>query len=225
MSRFNIFSRIHKALGAMLYDTSLTLQQASFAHKDDADPSLRKLQQLLDVFDKHTENDDNYILPAIRQYEPSVADFFEQAHAEEHILANKLRTLIAGYKRAVSIAERKQVGQTINSAFTAFMDFNLAQMANEEIELNKVLWQYYSDMELMIINQRSATPLSSDEVSSAIWMVRGLSNAEIVGLLKAVKKIAPDSVFNSLFVITEKELPGIRFHQVMESFSSASMVA
>ena len=43
MSRFNIFSRIHKALSAMLYDTALTLEQASFINRDEAEPSLKKL--------------------------------------------------------------------------------------------------------------------------------------------------------------------------------------
>ncbi len=225
MSRFNIFSRIHKALSAMLYDTALTLEQASFANRDEAEPSLKKLVQLLDVFDKHAENDDNYILPAIIYYEPALVDFFEKIHAQDHALADQLRKLVTTYRSTLSESEREKVGQNIARTFTEFMHFNLSQMANEELVLNKVLWKYYSDMELMVINQRTVTAIPTEEASSSTWVVRGLSNADIIGLLKAVKDNAPDSVFNSLFAITEKELPGIRFHQIMESFTHGRMIA
>ena len=225
MSRFNIFSRVHKALSAMLYDTALTLEQASFTNKDEAEPSLKKLVQLLDVFDKHAENDDNYILPAIIYYEPALVDFFEKIHAQDHDLANQMRKQVSSYRMALSGTRREQIGMEITRTFTEFMHFNLAQMANEELVLNNVLWKYYSDMELMVINQRTFTAIPAEEASSSTWVVRGLSNADIVGLLRAVKDNAPDSVFNSLFAITEKELPGIRFHQVMESLTYDKMIA
>ena len=40
MSRFNIFNQIHKALRAMLYDTSLTLQQTYFGDAEEAETAL-----------------------------------------------------------------------------------------------------------------------------------------------------------------------------------------
>jgi len=225
MSRFNIFSRIHKALSAMLYDTALTLEQASFTSRDEAEPSLRKLLQLLDVFNKHAENDDNYILPAIIYYEPAVVDFFKQIHAQDHVLADQLRLFVSEYRNSNSTTERQQRALDITRTFTEFMHFNLGQMANEELVLNKVLWKYYSDMELMVINQRTVTATPAEEAASSTWVVRGMSNSDIVGLLRAVKDNAPDSVFNSLFAITEKELPGVRFQQVMESLTSERMIA
>ena len=97
-------------------------------------------------------------------------------------------------------------------------------MTKEESELNKILWRYYSDTEIMVINQRSNTSLCGEK-NSQVSLLRGLSNEEIVGLLKAIEKNAPEHVFNSLFSITEKELPGNRFHKVMESLTSGALVA
>ncbi len=55
-------------------------------------------------------------------------------------------------------------------------------------------------------------------------MMRGLSNTEISGWLKAVEKNAPEIVFNNLFSIAEKELPHDRFRKVLENLTEGTMV-
>jgi hypothetical protein len=92
--------------------------------------------------------------------------------------------------------------------------------------LNKVLWRYYSDEEIMDTSRRivSTIPQSEMAVTNA-WMMRGLSNTEISGWLKAVEKNAPQPVFTQLFNIAEKELPENRFRKVMENLTEGTMVA
>ena len=225
MARYNLFGQVHKTLKSMLYETSLTLQQTNYANPEDAEMSLEKLQLVLDVFDKHEENEDAYILPAIRQYEPSVTDSFEQKHSEDHELAEKLRQLAKAYWKKSTQEDRQKIGRAINTTFSSFMNVNIEHMSSEESVLNKILWRYYSDTEIMMINQRSNTSLKAEKGVYSISLLRGLSNEEIVGLLQAVEKNAPEHVFNSLFSITEKELPGNRFNKVMESLTKGVLVA
>ena len=224
MGRYNLFGQVHKTLKSMLYETSLTLQQTNYANPEAAEMSLEKLQLVLDVFDKHEENEDSYILPAISLYEPSVTDAFERKHNEDHELAEKLRQLAKVYWKKSTVDDRIKIGRAINTTFSSFMNLNIDLMTKEESELNKILWRYYSDTEIMVINQRSNTSLCGEK-NSQVSLLRGLSNEEIVGLLKAIEKNAPEHVFNSLFSITEKELPGNRFHKVMESLTSGALVA
>ena len=224
MGRYNLFGQVHKTLKSMLYETSLTLQQTNYADPDAADLSLEKLQLVLDVFDKHEENEDAYILPAIRQYEPSVTDSFEQKHTEDFELSEKLRQLAKAYWKKSTSEDRTKIGRAINTTFSSFMNMHIEHMTSEESVLNKILWRYYSDTEIMVINQRSNTSFNPEKINN-VTLLRGLSNDEIVGLLKAVEKNAPEHVFNSLFSITEKELPGNRFHKVMESLTNGALVA
>jgi hypothetical protein len=209
----------------MLYDMALSLQQTNFANKEEAHISLGKLQRVLDVIDEHTENEDNFILPAIQQYEPSLTDAFVQKHAEGHQLAEKLRKSVAVYYRLIMEEERINSGAGINKTFTEYMEANIGYMSTEETVLNKVLWRYYSDSEIMILNQRTTNAQSTEQNSFPNWMVRGLSNEQIVGLMKAVGQNAPDYVFNSLLAIAEKELPGIRYTKVIEGLTNGVMVA
>ena len=61
-------------------------------------------------------------------------------------------------------------------------------------------------------------------VTSA-WMMRGLSNTEISGWLKAAEKNAPQPMFTQLFGIAEKELPNNRFRKVLVNLTEGTMVA
>ena len=226
MTRFNIFNQIHKALRAMLYDTSLALQQTYFADADEAEIALEKVKMVVDIFDKHAEHEDNSVLPAIQQYEPSLVDAFEQEHVKDHALSQRLRGLIMVYDHAIKTEVKLETGQAICQAFVEFMIFNLEHLAKEETVLNKILWRYYSDAEIMGINQSIIASIPQDEaVVTSAWMMRGLSNAEISGWLKAVEKNAPQAVFTQLFSIAEKELPHARFRKVLENLTEGTMVA
>jgi hypothetical protein len=225
MSRFNTFNQVHKALRAMLYDTALTLQQTYFGDPEEAETALEKVRIIVDVFDQHAAHEDKFILPAVQQYEPSIVDIFEQEHDKDHALAESLRGLLIVYKYAMLAGVKIETGQAINKAFIEFMIFNLEHMAKEEIVLNKVLWRYYSDAEIMAINQRIVASIPQAELAvTSAWMIRGMSNTEISNWLKAVEKNAPAHLFAQLFAIAEKELPHDRFVKVSESLTEGAMV-
>lgn len=226
MARFNMFNQIHKALRALLYDTSLVLQQTWFGDTDEADITLEKVRLVVDIFDKHAKHEDNYVLPAIQQYEPSLVDTFEMEHIKDHQLTEQLRGLLTVYNLAQKSQVKQETGHAIILAFQEFMIFNLQHMAKEEAVLNKVLWRYYSDEELLAINQTIIAGIPAEEMAlSSAWMMKGLSNNEISGWLKAVEKTAPQVVFNNLFSIAEKNLPHDRFRKLLENLTEGTMVA
>ena len=224
--RFNIFNQIHKALRALLYDTALTVQQTYFGHPDEAETSLEKIKLVLDIFDKHADHEDQFVLPAIYAYEPSLVDAFEKEHMADHELAEKLRSLIQTFETNSSLEHRITIGDQILHSFIAFMSFNLDHMGKEEKIINQRLWRYYSDMELAAINQRIIASVSQEEMKiTSAWMMKGLSNAEITAWLRQVQTHAPESVFNTLFTIAEKELPHSRFRQILEDLTEGAMLA
>jgi len=98
------------------------------------------------------------------------------------------------------------------------MVFNLEHMAKEESILNKILWRYYSDEEILGIQRKIVAGLSPWSASVGTrWMMRGLNNPEIIYWLKAVEESAPEAVFQNLFAIAKKELSEHRFRQVQEA--------
>ncbi len=226
MTRYNIFNQVHKALKAMLYESSLILQQTNFADTEEAETALEKVKQVVDMFDSHAAHEDEFILPVIGKYEPSVVDAFDQEHEKDHALTEKLRGLLVAYRHALKTEVKTETGQAILNAFIEFMIFNLEHMAKEETVLNKILWRYYTDAEIQVLSQKIVSSISpcEQEMTSA-WMMRGLSIKEISSWLKAVEKNAPAPVFSKLFSLAEKELPNDRFRKVLENLTEGTMVA
>lgn len=226
MQRYNIFHQVHKGLKALLYDTALKVQHTDFWNTEEAEDTIERINEVVSLFERHAHTEDTYVFPAVEKYEPSVADAFEQEHVKDHFLGQLLSESLALYKNAGIITEKAEVSWQIQSAFTKFMVFNIEHMAKEEEVINPILWRYHSDAEIMTITQQIVANIPPDHmVQFSKWMIRGLNNAEISGWLKGIEKNAPEPVFQALFATAEKELPAIRFRQVLESLTEGAMLA
>jgi hypothetical protein len=223
--RYNIFYRIHKALRAALYETAIELQRTDF-NGGNTSETLQNITMLVNLFDKHAHTEDNLVFPAVVQYEPAVVDAFEKEHAKDHELSQRLRMLIRIFGSLETDAEKIQLGSALRKAFVGFLVFNLEHMAKEEDIINNLLWRYYTDREIQGIEHNivsSQTPEAAALASK--WMLRGLSNEEIIQWLRIVEKNAPEHVFNNLFATAEKELPTLRFRLILEGLTDGAMVA
>jgi len=221
--RYNTFYQVHKALRAMLYETATELQRTDFNNEEEVNSVMINITAVVDVFDKHAHNEDRFVFSAVEQYEPSVVDSFEQEHVRDHELSTQLRTLINIYRSLSSDEEKIQLGSALRKAFVDFLAFNLVHMAKEEDIINNLLWRYYSDEEIRAIERQiiaSQTPESTAVVWR--WMLRGLSNGEIINWLRTIEKNAPQVVFKNLYLIAENELPGHRFRQVISELRRAA---
>ena len=226
MQRYNIFNQIHKGLRALLYETALQIQHTDFWNVEEANDMIVRINEVVRLFEKHAHSEDNHIFPAIENFEPSVADAFEQEHVEDHVLGDLLAASIALYQNAAVITKKAEAGRQIHPAYVKFMVFNLEHMAKEEEVINPLLWHYYSDADLMAITQEIISHVPADYMAQySKWMMRGLNNAEIAGWLKAVERTATEPVFRALFATAEKELTEKRFRQVLETMTEGQMVA
>lgn len=222
--RYNSFNQIHKALRALLYNTSLTLQQTNFSDENETAVAIEKVQTVVDMFDHHAHTEDAHILPAIAAYEPSVVAAFEAEHVTDLKLSEQLKDSI--YALQLADKAKVEMGIELTKSFVAFMVFNLTHMAKEEDVINKILWRYYTDEEIIGIHQNIVAGITPKVLqTSAKWMIKGMSNPEIVEWMKAVEQTAPEPVFQGLFATAESELSDERFRQVLEGLTEGVMTA
>jgi hemerythrin-like domain-containing protein len=222
--RYNTFYQIHKALRALLYETGAELQRTDFNNEEETNALFQNITLVVDFFDKHAHHEDTFVFPAVEKYEPSVVDAFEQEHVKDHALTENLRTLMNIYGSLKTDPEKIQLGSAIRKAFVEFMVFNLEHMAKEEDVINNLLWRYYTDEEIHAIESKIISNQSPEATAVAWkWMVRGLSNREIVDWLRKVEENAPEFVFNNLFAVAEKELSNIRFRKIVEGLTEGVM--
>jgi len=226
MQRYNAFLMIHKALRAMLYDAALTIQQTDFTEITEAEVALEKLENVLYCFEQHAHHEDHFILPAIEQHEPELVATFEGEHVEDAMLGNRLKNLVNIYRNASFAEERINAGSAISKNFVEFMVFNLEHMAKEEIVLNNALWLHYSDVEILKIQQRLVASIPAHEAAaSAVWMLKGGNNRDIVGWMAGVKNNAPAFVFEQLLTMAKAELSEPRSNIIASAFEEEPEMA
>ena len=221
MQRFNIFNQIHKGLRAMLYDTALAIQHTDFTQPLEATQTMEKVEKVLDFFDEHALHEDQFILPSIEKYNKELVDNFEKEHVTDHKLANNLRNLKQVLDSSYHPETRFNIGREIFYLFNEFVAFNLDHMNREEEHLNKVLWDHYSDEEILVFERNIVNSLAPDKLfEESKWMMRGINNAEVISWLDGLKNGAPEFVFQAMLQLAMQELPVDRWLQVNERFAA-----
>ena len=216
--RYNSFNQVHKGLRVMLYTTAEQMQQTDMSKEDLAKPVLEQVEEVLYLFESHAHGEDHHFNEPLEQSYPEVAKLFEKEHEEDHRLAAVLTHLIAAYRRSENDSERAVRAKELFYAFNEFIAFNLYHMNKEEIALNAVLWEKYSDQEIRMIEQTLVQSIPPQKMMKyAKWMIRGINNSEIIHWLSEVKAFAPTPVFEMLISIAEVELPTQRYQAVADA--------
>lgn len=226
MQRYNAFNMIHKALRHLMYDTALSLQQTWFADINEAEAAIEKVETVIHLFERHAEHEDNYILPAVQEYDAALVQSFEDEHEKDLSLGNKLKNLITIYRNVYFEEERINSGSAICKAFNDFMIFNLEHMGKEEIFINQVLWKHYTDEQLIALNQKIVANIPPEEMAfTSRWMIRSINNHEAIAWLSGVKNAAPSFVLQSILTEAQKSLPAQRLEKIMVAIEAKAMVA
>jgi hypothetical protein len=219
IKRYNIFNKIHKALRLMLYDTATTIQRTNFADIGETVPLLVQLEKVLYSFDSHADHEDTFILPHIILHNSSIVDELEQDHGDDHSMVQNLLHLISKWKKSRDEDSRIMVGLEIHYLFNEFVAFNLYHMNKEEKALNQVLWDNYTDQEIIQIERTLLSHIPPEDLTAeSRWMMRAINNSEILDWLTSIKTGAPEEVYKGFLKMGETELPSTRWKEIETAF-------
>lgn len=223
MERYNIFYQVHKGLRALLYETAQQLQQTDFDQVDESDELIASLSEVTALFEKHAETEDRYILEPLEALEPAVSSLFGHDHEKDHLLGQRINSLLVMLRHTAPANERNQIGSAIRAAYVEFLVFNLEHMASEESTLNNYLWKHFSDEQLHGITLQIISQMPADYMGRFNRvMMRGLSNSEIIAWLQAVRASAPQVVYESLLDTAARELAESRYQHILQSLRMAA---
>ncbi|MCB0488458.1 MAG: hypothetical protein R2820_05625 [Cyclobacteriaceae bacterium] len=218
MTRYNSFNQIHKGLRALLYDTALQVQIADMSSATDGEQIISKIEEVLYLFESHAHGEDHFFNEPLEEVDSRVSKMFIKEHEEDHRLAEVLVSVINDWKYAKTDKDRCLYGRNLFYAFNEFIAFNLYHMNKEEIELNAVLWNHYSDSQIKATEQQLVQQIPADKMARyAKWMIRGINDAELTHWFREVKALAPAPVFEMLNGIAQQELDSKRFHLLQRS--------
>lgn len=208
MLRYNIFNMIHKALRFKLYNTALTLQQTYFADTAEAALAFEQVNEVINAFEQHGHHEDSILMPVIVSFQAATIASFEKDHIDDRRMGEDLQHLQNIYHAAQNTNERLMTGSAITRSFVDYMIFNLQHMQREETELNQLLWDNFTDDEILKIDHQIVASIPPQEMAvTARWFMQAINSHEVINWLIAVKQTAPEHVFTALFELTDTCLP------------------
>ncbi len=218
-NRFNTFYLVHKALRALMFDTALSIQQTDFTDKDEAVSTSEKIRQTVINFDDHADHEDTFLMPMILKINAEVVNEFEKEHVTDRRIGKAITDALSELKLKLKLDEsddnRKATGLKLLYLFNEFIGFNLYHMNKEEDILNKILWENYTDAEILEMEGRLIRSISPEKnMFTVSWMMKSASNNEITEFLNFQNKEMPGEVYNMLISLTEKAITPDRWQRI-----------
>jgi hypothetical protein len=191
MPRFDLFTSIHKALRAMIYETGGALQTADFADGQSAGRAVETLRPALGQMQHHHDLEEEHVFPRVRPYEEQMIDDLQAQH--DHV--ERLLGAAAASADAVSSgdpATRPGAGIELNRRYNELVALFLDHLAHEEDTLLPATWKHFDDAQLVAVQAAIISSQQPEDLMQTLhWMFRGLNRPELVGMLSAAGATMP----------------------------------
>lgn len=218
MGRLDLFTIIHKAIRAMIYDLGKKLLQTDFTDNKSVQEIIARLQHDTEMLSEHGEHEEQFVFPELKQHEPSLIDLFLKEHflIEERI--KKINSLIEKLEFIKDEDIRNDMGENLNRAFNDLASTYLTHMHHEETTLLPTTWEHFTDEQLGAMRANIQRNMPPERYAEWLhWIFGGANNTEIITMLKGVKTIAPQPLLSNLIEVAEKTLSKDRWERIKKA--------
>lgn len=203
--RYDIYAFIHKGLRAFMADTLLRVGQLDLNDEEETREVIDALLLLLENCQAHLQHENDFVHAAMEARQPDSANQTGADHLEHLQEIARLRAWVSRLSGPEYL--QAEILSCLYQDLAKFVGDNYLHMVVEESDNNIVLWQNYSDAEIMALNQRLVASIPPEEAIVMLgWMVRYLNPSERALLLKNIQKTMPAEAFASLLGSLQTQL-------------------
>jgi len=197
--RYPIYRPIHKAMRHILFSTSPQVGLADFTDDAVTQECLADLYRTIGFLREHREYEDTHIHAALERKLPGITARFTEDHEEDEQLIAEIEQLGTRIKNTGE-AQRVALGIELHERFNAYVGMYLGHLYREETELQKVLWDNFTDSELIAIRAAIARDIPPGRTRGEFLpaMCASYNPDEISVVLKRLKADAPPEVFQRM---------------------------
>jgi hypothetical protein len=205
--RYDIFSFTHKALRAYLSHVLLDVGRTDWRDAEDRTYMVGAVRELLGVAHTHLEQENLFIHPAMEARKPGCTRYIVDEHVGQLFAIDVLFDLVDAIETA-PLPNTPEAGQRLYRELAVFVAENFEHMAFEESEHNRVLWEHYSDDEIMDIERRIVGSVPPDRMSLMLgWMLPHLNPSERATMLSTLRQVTPVESFQRVLGTLRGQLP------------------
>lgn len=204
--RYDIYSGIHKAVRALMFDT---LSAVTRVDCDDAHDVAQVMTQVLDLAafcEGHLTHENEFVHTAMEARRPGSSGTTGQDHAHHLEETARLAVLAMAVEQSGGPA-RAAAAMELRRYLSLFIADNLTHMNFEETANNAVLWDAYSDAELGALEHAIVASLAPEEMAVCLrWMIPAMNPSERAELLAGMRENAPPPAFEGALAIARTHL-------------------
>ena len=200
----------------MIYELGSELQTLDFTDERATESMVTKLREDLSAASSacivcllhgHSTDEENYVFPDVRTYEPALIDTLLAEHrevvrkiAEVWKVANELKALRGR-------EERIEVGDKLNRTANDLFAYYLTHLKGEEATLIPAMWRHYTDEQLVAMRANVQSHIPPEVFAVWMrWVLPALNINELTGMFIGLRKGAPAPVLERMSQLAEKSL-------------------
>ena len=214
--RINGYGFPHKGLRLAL--SRLLVVSGSTDYSDEASLNALKTlaQEIVELLRHHAVAEETVILPALEEKVPgSTARNVEEHKALEEEISEFVRQL-----ESITVTSEPASGAKYYESVSRFFANYLNHMAMEESDMNPLIWENFSDEEIMSWQGRIMSTLTPAHISSFFkYMVPALNPFERNIMLGGFKANAPAAFFDSVIGMLKEHMTELEHSQMVARLS------
>lgn len=215
MTRFDLYTHVHKALRILLFDAVAAVGRTDFACKSELPPALDAVRLALRLTRLHAQHEDRDIHPLLHRLAPELAADLEASHERFDGVDREIEKCLARIEHAPA-AERVSLGRRVHEMLGGLAADHLVHMALEESRANRVLWANLSDAELRAVQGQIMAAIGAEEMAQWVEFMLPAGNAgERAGLVAALQAAVPAGALEHLTAAGRARLGEARWHQTL----------
>jgi hypothetical protein len=220
-SRMKTFDIPHKGLRNLLGQVNYLAGNTDFSQPDQVKHLHQTGHDLFHLLTEHAKGEDEFLLSALEQRCPGAS----QHNSDDHVVIEQQQAELEKMLDELAVqAERGQADDTLATRFytelNRFHSAYLLHMLEEETETQNLLWEHFTDEDLMGITQQIVAHIPPGTMM--LWFqysIPALIHAERLNWLRGVKAGAPEPVFKQIVESLKPVLPVSEFVRLEQELS------
>lgn len=222
-TRYDMYAEIHKAMRAFMCDTLVKLGALDPHDATEGAAVLGQVRELLAFSRGHLEHENDFVHPAMEARSPGSSAGTGEDHVGHEKAIRRLELGLEAAKGANPGPGREAALRRLYRDLAGFVGENLLHMGEEERGNTAVLWNHYSDEELLAIERELVASTGPDEQRLVLsWMLPALNRGERARKLAGIRAAAPEPVFRQMIGLARMRLPAGDFRRLEQDLGLAS---
>lgn len=212
--RYDLYGLVHKGLRRAQCNLLSRIGANDFADAEATAMLVADMRRLLSMAAAHVEHEDGEIHAALKRLSVST-DIVDTQHDDHRAAFGLLEAKLAAVDSALP-GEKAEAGRALYLAFAAYIADDLAHMHEEETVIAPLLWQHFSDAELLDMEMRIIGSMPPEEnMAFTRAMLPAMNPTERRMVVGGMHQTMPPEVFNAVLefairpVLTAQEFAGL----------------